>query len=220
MTSASLVLSSRSEDARARAFAAARLHTAHVRWARRALVFGVVAAIVGFAALGLYRNFRGALRDVTFEGIGIEGGRITMDKPHLSGARPGGGGYDITAVKAMQDARHPGDVDLAFIGGEIATPDREVSRLSAESGHYESVNETLDLAGNVQLKNPRYEIFLRSVHIEFKAGAYVSNEPVNVRILPDTTIAADAFTAKDGGSEVHFEGHVRTTVNAADGQTP
>ena len=121
----------------------------------------------------LFRNFGHALPGVSFEGIGIEGGRITMDRPRLSGARPGGGGYEITAVKAMQDAKHPGDVDLALIGGDIATPNREVSRLSANSGHYQGADETLDLAGDVRLTNSRYEITLKSVHIEFKKGEYV-----------------------------------------------
>jgi lipopolysaccharide export system protein LptC len=210
-------------DARARAFAVARRHSAQVRAARRALEIGVVLVVAGFAGMALLRNFGRALRDVTFEGIGIEGGRITMDKPRLSGSRPGGGGYNITAVKAMQDAQHPGDVDLALIGGDIAMPDREVSRLSANSGHYESVDEALELAGDVRLTNSHYEIYLQSVRIQFKKGEYVSKEPVKVRILPDATVSADSFAAQENGAVVRFEGRVRTLINgqaAAVGAAP
>lgn len=180
---------------------------------RRALEIAVVGVILAMAGAGLLRHFAPALRDVAFGGIALEGGRITMDKPRLSGARPGGGGYDITAAKAMQDAQHPGDVDLALIGGEITMPDREVSRLFASSGHYQGADETLDLSGEVRLQNPRYEINLRSVHIEFKKGDYVSNEPVQARILPETTITADSFSVRGGGAEATFVGHVRTLIN-------
>ena len=218
MDSATFVLASAGAPpgARERAFAAARRHTRRVRVARRALEAGVVLAIAALALLSLVHNFGRALRDVSFDGIGIEGGRITMDRPRLSGARPGGGGYNITAAKAMQDAGHPGDVDLALIGGEIVTPDREVSRLSANSGHYQGADETLDLSGDVRLQNARYQISLRSVHIAFKTGDYVSNEAVQARILPDTTIFADSFEVKESGVEATFIGHVRTLIHAGD----
>jgi lipopolysaccharide export system protein LptC len=203
--------------ARARAFSIARRHSLRVFAMRRALEIVVVGGCVALAALALYRNFGRSLGDVSFDGIGIEGGRITMDKPRLSGARPGGGGYNITAVKAMQDAQHPGDVDLALIGGEIVAADKEVSRLSADSGHYMGADETLDLAGDVRLLNPRYQIFLHSVHIEFKKGDYVSNEAVRMRILPDMAIASDSVVVKDGGAEATFAGHVKTLIHGADG---
>jgi lipopolysaccharide export system protein LptC len=198
--------------ARAHAFEAARRHTTWVRLLRRALEFAVVGTIAISVALAGYRNFARALRDVAFEGIGIDGGKITMDKPRLSGARPGGGGYLITAAKATQDPRSTGAVDLALIGGDITTADHDVSHLSAHSGHYESAEETLDLAGDVRLKNSHYEIFLSSVHIAFKTGGYVSKEPVKVLILPDTTITADAFEVKDGGAEALFDGRVHTMM--------
>jgi lipopolysaccharide export system protein LptC len=199
-------------SARAHAFEAARRHTLRVRVLRRGLEFAVIGAIALSVALAGYRNFARALRDVAFEGIGIDGGKITMDKPRLSGSRPGGGGYVITAVKAMQDPRNTSVVDLVLIGGDITTADHDVSRLSAQTGHYESADETLDLAGDVRLKNSHYEIFLRSVHITFKTGGYVSKEPVKVHILPDTTINADAFEVKDGGAEALFDGRVHTMM--------
>ncbi|MDE3175014.1 MAG: hypothetical protein KGM15_02765 [Pseudomonadota bacterium] len=210
-------------DARARAFLAARRHSLRVWATRRALEVVVVGGLAALAAFALYRNFGRALRDVSFDGIGIEGGRITMDKPHLSGSHPGGGGYNITAAKAMQDARRPGDVDLALIGGDISTPDHDVSRLSANTGHYDGGAESLDLAGDVRLQNSRYEIFLSRVHIAFKKGEYVSNEAVRVRIKPDAVVTADSISARDNGAQVRFEGHVRTLINgqaAALGETP
>ena len=197
---------------RARALAAARRHSLHVRLLRRALEACVVLALAGGATLTLYRNFAPRLPGVAFEGIGIEGGRITMDKPRLTGQRPDGRSYAITAVKAMQDAQHPGDVELAIVGGDIVMPDRGTSRISAGSGHYDGAAETLELSGGVQLVNAKYEVDLRSVRIAFKSGDYVSTEPVTVRILPDATITADSFSALQNGARAHFEGHVRTLI--------
>ncbi len=202
--------------ARERAFAAARRHSRRVRAMRRGLELAVVLGGVALAAFSLYRNFGRTLSGATFEGVGFEGGRITMDKPHLTGARPGGGGYDITAVKAMQDPRRPGDVDLAVIGGEIVTSDRETSRLTAGAGHYDGAHETLDLSDDVRLANARYRIFLRSVRIAFKSGDYVSHEPIRAQILPDATIIADRFSARNGGAEATFEGHVKTLIQGKD----
>jgi lipopolysaccharide export system protein LptC len=219
MTLAALALEDESaalRGARTRAFEAARRHTTRVRALRRALELAVVLTVVFSVALAGYRNFARALRDVAFEGIGIDGGKITMDKPRLSGSRPGGGGYLITAAKATQDPRNTGVVDLALIGGDITTADHDVSRLSADSGHYESADETLDLTGDVRLKNSHYEIFLRTVHVEFKTGGYVSKEPVKVHIFPDTTITADAFEVKDGGAEAMFDGRVHTQMGPDD----
>ncbi len=219
MDSGTYVLASPGAEAaggRARAFLAARRHSRRVAAMRRVLEIVVLGGIAALVALMLYRNFGPTLGGVSFDGLGIEGGRITMDKPRLTGARPGGGSYNITAIKAMQDAKHPGEVDLALIGGEIVASNQEVSHLTASSGHYVGADETLELSGDVHLLNPRYQFFLRSVHIAFKKGDYVSNEPVQARILPDTAISADTFTAHENGAEVTFVGRVRTLINGAD----
>ncbi len=64
----------------------------------------------------------------------------------------------------------------------------------------------------MRLKNSHYEIFLRTVHVTFKTGGYVSKEPVKVHIFPDTTITADAFEVKDGGAQATFDGRVHTMM--------
>ena len=206
--------------ARGRAFVAARRHSARVRLWRRGLEACVGLVVIYGVGLTLIRNFGPKLPGIGFAGIGIEGGRITMDKPRLTGSRPDGRSYSITAVKAMQDAQHPGDVDLAIIGGDIVMPDRGTSRISAGSGHYDAGAETLDLEDDVRLVNARYEIDLKSVRIAFKSGDYVSSEPVKVRILPDSTISADSFSAFQNGAQAHFEGHVRTLIEGRDASVP
>ncbi len=175
------------------AYRSARRHSALVRVLRVALILIVIGTILGLVGKTLWRTFFVPLR-ATWRFRHLDRRRQDHDgQAAAHGSRPGGGGYNITAVKAMQDAQHPGDVDLALIGGDIAMPDREVSRLSANSGHYQSADEALELAGDVRLTNSHYEIYLQSVRIQFKKGEYVSKEPVKVRILPDASITADSF---------------------------
>ena len=138
-----------------------------------------------------------------------------MDAPRLTGSRPNGEGYVVTAAKAEQDIAHPSGVDLTSVEGDITTADHDVLHLVARSGHYETDHELLQLGGRVRLTNLRYQVELQSAHIDFKAGLYISDQPVKVRAAPDTLIVADSLSIADNGAIVKFVGHVRTTIHAA-----
>jgi lipopolysaccharide export system protein LptC len=196
----------------ARAFAAARRHSRLVRILRTALIFGVVGGIAALTGLGLYRTFGSALGQLSIGELSIDGTKITMDRPRLTGARPDGGAYVINAAKAIQDIKDPTDVDLVGIDGDIDPPDRDTLHLTATSGHYDSSQERLDLSGVVRLKNSSYSIDLRSAHIDFKTGSYSSREPVTVVTAAGASITADSGSARDNGKEITFEGHAKTTI--------
>jgi len=195
---------------RARAFAAARRHSRYVRILRAALILGVAGGVATLVALALYRTFGSALGRLSIGSVSIDGTKITMDRPRLTGARTDGGGYVINAAKAIQDIRNPTDVDLVDIDGDIVPPDRDTMHLTAAAGHYDSSQERLDLSGVVRLKNSSYTVDLRSAHIEFKTGAYSSREPVTVVTSNGASIVADSALARDNGKEIEFEGHVRS----------
>jgi lipopolysaccharide export system protein LptC len=200
----------------ARAFEAARRHSRFVRILRAALILGAVGGVATLTALALYRTFSSALGRLSIGELSIDGTKITMDRPRLTGARPGGGGYVINAAKAIQDVRNPSDVDLVEIDGDIVPPDRDMLHLTATAGHYDSSRERLDLSGAVRLKNSSYAIDLRSARIEFKTGAYSSREPLTVITTSGATMSADSGSARDNGDEITFEGHVKSTFRSND----
>jgi lipopolysaccharide export system protein LptC len=205
--------SASARDARsARAFEAARRHSRLVRLLRAALIVSAVGGVAVLTGLGLYRTFGATLGRLSIGDLSIDGTKITMDRPRLTGARPDGGGYVINAAKAVQDVRNPTEVGLVEIDGDIVPPDRNTLHLTATSGHYDSGREQLDLSGVVRLKNSSYSIDLRSAHIEFKTGAYSSREPVTVVTTSGTSIVADSGSARDNGKEITFEGHVKTMI--------
>jgi lipopolysaccharide export system protein LptC len=196
----------------ARAFEAARRHSRLVRILRTALIFGAVGGVAVLTGLALYRTFGSALGQLSIGELSIDGTKITMDRPRLTGARPDGGAYVINAAKAIQDIKHPTDVDLVGIEGDIVPPDRDTLHLTATSGHYDSGREQLDLSGVVRLKNSSYSIDLKSAHIDFKTGGYSSRDPVTVVTTSGASITADSGSARDNGKEITFEGHAKTTI--------
>ena len=203
----------------ARAFAAARRHSRLVRILRVALISGVVGGVAALTGLGLYRTFGSALGQLSIGELSIDGTNITMDRPRLTGARPDGGAYVISAAKAVQNIKDPTDVDLVEIDGDIVTPDRDTLHLTATSGHYDSGREQLDLSGVVRLKNSSYSIDLKSAHIDFKTGGYSSRESVTVVTASGASITADSGSARDNGKEITFAGHTKTTIRPSGAET-
>ena len=201
----------------ARAFASARRHSALVRVLRVALIVGAVGAVAILTGLGLYRTFGPRLGGLSIGQMSIDGTKITMDKPRLTGARPNGDGYVINAAKAIQDVLHPTQVELLAIEGDIGAPDHDTLHISATQGHYETVRETLDLTGVVRLKNSRYTVELTSAHIDFKSNAFTTQEPVSVLVDTGTSIVADGASVRDNGQEISFLGHVKTIIRSRDG---
>lgn len=196
---------------------AARRHSVFVRVLRVALITGAVGTVVVLTALGLYRTFGTSLGRLSIGELSIDGTKITMDKPKLTGARRQGDGYVINAAKAIQDILHPTQVELVGIEGDIGAADHDTLHVSATSGQYDTEHQSLDLSGVVRLKNSRYTVDLHSAHIDFKTGAYTSGEPVTVLISGGTSIVADSAAVRDNAREITFEGHVRTIIRSGDG---
>jgi lipopolysaccharide export system protein LptC len=203
----------------AQAFAAARRHSRLVRVLRAALLLGAVGAVLTLTAMGLYRTFGSVLGRLSVSGVSIDGTKIVMDRPRLTGARPDGRAYVITAAKAIQDAKHPTLVDLVDIDGEIDVAEHDPLHLTAAGGRYDTEHEGLDLSGAVHLHNKQYTVDLQSVHIDFKTGAYKSQEPVSVVTNTGSSILSDTASVVDNGKEVAFEGHVKSMIRSNDAPT-
>ena len=80
------------------------------------------------------------------------------------------------------------------------------TRLSADSGLYDSVAERMKLTNNVRIGSGRFEVRLRSADIDFKTGVYQSDEPVEVRVGEGTTITGDRAAARHNGQEFDLRG--------------
>jgi len=197
---------------RERAFKGAQLRSLRVRFLRKAILVCALGSVAAMVLIAIYNPFATKLGALSFTDVGLDGTKIAMARPRLAGFRSDGQAYRLTAERALQDVKQPTVVELQKLSGDIGATGGETTHLSADSGTYDSVAERMRLTSNVRIGNARFEARLHSADIDFKRGAYQSDEPVEVLIGDRATITGDRATARHNGQEFEFDGHVRTTI--------
>ena len=166
----------------------------------------------------VFNPFGAKLGSLGFSPLSVEGTKIVMHRPKLAGFRNDGQAYLLTAKRALQDVKHPTIVELENVEAEIGAAGGEPTHVTADTGVYDSLGETMELWNNVQIVNGRSNVLLRSAKFDFKSGAYRSDEPVELRVSDGTTIVSDRAVAANHGQEVTFDGHVKTRIISQTGQ--
>ncbi len=197
---------------RAGAFRAAQRRSGRVRFLRKAILGGALAAVAAMVAIAIFNPFSAKISGISFSSLGIDGTKVTIVKPRLSGYRSDGQPYSVTAERAVQDVKQPTQVELYKVSGEIGVTGGEPTHITADSGVYDSAKEKMRLKDNIRIGSSRLDIKLRSAEIDFKSGVYESADPVEIHTGNDTTITADRAEARDNGQLLTFEGRVRTTI--------
>jgi lipopolysaccharide export system protein LptC len=197
---------------RAGAFAKARRRSGRVRFLRKAILAGVLAAVAAMVAIAIFNPFAAKFGDLKFSSLGVDGTKVTIVRPKLSGFRGDGQPYSLTAERAVQDVKQPGRVELHNLTGDIGMAGGETTHIKADAGVYDTVGEHMNLTDNIRIGNSRFDIKLRSAEIDFKSGVYKSADPVEIHAGPGTTIHADRAEARNNGQELTFDGRVRTTI--------
>ncbi len=132
--------------------------------------------------IAIYNPFSTKIGALSFSDLSLDGTKIAMARPKLAGFRSDGQPYTLTAERALQDVKQPTVVELQKMTGEIGATGGDPTRLSADSGVYDSVAEHMKLTNNVRIASGRFEVRLRSADIDFKTGVYQSDEPVEVHV--------------------------------------
>jgi lipopolysaccharide export system protein LptC len=200
-----------SDPIRRRAFAAAKRHSRLVRFMRVATPTAGLLAVAAMIAIALFDPFRREIGGLTVGEFSVDGSKIVMSHPHLTGTRKDGHGYVVNAAKAIQDVAHPAAVELREIDGDVTMGDNSRMRINAAFGLYDNVRQFLKLSQNVHLRSPSYDVTLDTADIDFKTGIYRSDQPVTVATNSGATIHSDSAEARDNGAEMTFIGHVRST---------
>jgi lipopolysaccharide export system protein LptC len=199
------------------AFEAANRHSLRVRLLRWAIPFAACAATFLLIGVVLVDPFRVMPANVSVSRAGLNGSRIVMDLPKLSGFRKDGREYDVTAASAIQDIKRPNVIELNEPDAKISLSESGIVHVTAATGVYDSTRDTLVLRTNVHLRTDSgYDAVLKIASIDLKAGTMVSDEPVTV-VTGNATIASDRMQTLDSGRIV-FDGHVHSVLNS-DGQT-
>ena len=194
------------------AFAAAGRRTRRVRFLRRAVLVGVVVTIASMIGIWIFNPFSTRFGNLSFSALSVDGTKVAIAKPRLSGFRSDGQPYSLTAERAVQDVKQPTRVELHQVTGEVGVTAGETTHIRADTGSYDSSTEQMRLENNIKIDNGRFDVRLRSADIDFRNGVYTSNEPVEVKVGSGTTIHGDRAQARNNGQELVFEGRVRTTI--------
>jgi lipopolysaccharide export system protein LptC len=193
-------------------YRAAMRHSGRVRFLRRAIPIGALLVVAGIAFLALVEPFRTLPAGLSVGPLSINGTKVTMELPKLTGFKKDNRPYEVNARWASQDVKNPTIIELRDIKARIAMQDKGMATVEAVSGIYNTNTETIVLRDDVRVKTEAgYDARLKSATIEFKTGSVVSTEPVTV-VFGGGTIDSDAVEMQDNGARAVFIGRVRTIM--------
>ena len=198
-----------------RAIRHARLHSLLVRHVRLAIIVSSTLAIVSVAGIALFDPFKRLPANISIGHVGLQGSRVTMAAPKMSGMRPNGLPFELRGVSGIQDILKPSVVELLGVDAKIVMDDSSTSKITAQSGTYDSSKDMIWLKGNVHIINDSgYDMRMPSASVNIKSSALISNEPV-VMLLNGGRIIADRMNIEDNGHKISFDGDVKSVVNSS-----
>jgi len=198
---------------RTRAFRSAASHSLKVVWLRRLILAGAAAAALGLAWSAFFRPLDSGGAHVSIDGIGLSGDRVTMERPKMTGVRRDGRPYEVNARSGIQNPHKPDEMELIELDARLHLNGEGQTQVLGDHGLYNSMAQTLDLAGNVHIKGVNYDLSMQSAAMNFKTGALVSKEPVKV-LLADGWVNADSMVMSDNGVQITFTGNVQSSFKS------
>ncbi len=179
-------------------------HSRRVRVLRMCLVGAVVTVLVGLV-VDNYLPSVGALRlPGEIANVLIQGTKVTMQKPRLTGYTSDGRAYQLSAEAAAQDVTKPDFVQLQRIRANMEMADKSTVDLWADDGVYDMKGDMLTLNNNIHpVSSTGYEARLSQALVDVRKGNVVSNMPVWVKLL-DGWLNAKRLEINDKGDVVRF----------------
>lgn len=198
------------QSATERAFREADKHSSRVRFLRKAIPMACLAAVAIVFVARFLNPFRAVEADVGVSSVALQGSKLTMERPKVSGFKKDNKAYEVIADSAVQDLKKPNLVDLNNPVARIEMQKGSWARMAADIGQYDSGTDRLNVRDNVTFKTDTgMEMKLKSAEIELKKGTLTTTEPVDVT-LPNGWVKADRLTIVDSGKSAVFEGNVKS----------
>jgi lipopolysaccharide export system protein LptC len=197
-----------------RAYRAAVRHTRLVRFLRKAIPVGAVLSFIGFIVFPFINPFRA--EGVSVGAIRMDGTRVTMEAPRLTGHRQGNQPYEVTAVSAVQDIRRPNVIEMNQMTARLTQGDNSQVVVTSVKAVFDTQREQMQLREGVTVRTQSgQEAQLVSADADFKAGTLVSREQVAVR-FPDMSVSAAGLEITGNGAEIAFIGRVQALIDDKD----
>ncbi|MBN8980454.1 MAG: LPS export ABC transporter periplasmic protein LptC [Rhizobiales bacterium] len=190
---------------------------------RKAVPAVVIAALAVIVVASVFNPFRILSKlPIDIGGLAVQGTKITMESPHLSGFTSDQRPYELWAKSATQDVSDPNNVELHELRAKVQMEDKTGVTMDARNGLFDSKAQLLDLKDDIFLQSTSgYEARLTQASVDLGAGTVSSDEPVAVKLL-NGTLDAKTLRITEGGALVKFDGGVTMVLvpegaNKADG---
>ncbi|MEN9709951.1 MAG: hypothetical protein RIQ68_2359 [Pseudomonadota bacterium] len=205
---------------RSNAFRQAASHSKTVRRLRLAIIIGSSIAVVALIIRAFYDPFSALPDNLSVAQSTLNGTRVTMEMPKLSGFRSDGRPYDVRARSGIQDIRTPSVIELNDLDARFDARGGASLRVAAPRGVYDGSKDFMRLFDGVRITSENgYDIRMQDADIDFKQGNITSANPVSV-VMSSGTINADSLEARDNGDRILFNGNVRTLFRSSSGGEP
>jgi len=195
-----------------RNYRAALRHSRGVWWLRISVPVGIAIVLLGVVVanymppIGVFR-LPGELGKLV-----INGTKITMQQPRLSGFTNDSRAYEFSADAAAQDITKPDFVELRDLHAKMEMEDKSTVNMAADTGSYDMKSELLTLNSNITLvSSTGYEGRLSEAVIDMKKGNVVSEKPVWIKLL-NGFLNAKRLEVVDNGAVLRFDGGVAMTL--------
>ena len=193
------------------AFANAGRHTGRVRLLRRSIII-FCSVTVTLGGIFIFFDPFSRLAHMSIGGVGLNGTKITIDTPRLTGKRRNGMPYEVRAAQGIQDMTVPQIVELVRLDAKAQMTESAWVNLTANNGVYNSAKDELSLTGLVRIRSDAgYDMRTQSALMELKTGLMKTTDPVKV-VLKAGSVEADQMEILDNGQQVVFEGNVHSVM--------
>jgi len=202
---------------RSHAFAQAARHSRRVRFLRLAIIIGSSVAVAALLVRAFYDPFSALPDNFSVAQSTLNGTRVTMEMPKLSGFRSDGRPYDVRARSGVQDIRTPSVIELNELDARFDARGGASLRVAAPRGVYDGSKDFMRLFDGVRIASENgYDIRMQDADVDFKQGNITTANPVSV-VMSSGTINADSLDARDNGDRILFNGNVRTLFRSSSG---
>jgi lipopolysaccharide export system protein LptC len=191
----------------------ARRHSARVRLLRKAIPAGAAGAL-GALVLAAWLKPLSAIPElpVSIDSVVVQGTKITMEAPRLTGFTRDNRPYKVTAEAAAQDIANPTVLELSGIKGTTEMQSKATVDVTAIAGLYDTKSEQLTLSQHIHVvSSDGYEGFLTEARIDVRSSRMTSEKPVEI-LLPNGKLNGNRLEVHDSGALVRFDGGVKLVL--------
>lgn len=186
-------------------------HSRKVRVLKIMLPVMAILLVIGFVSFSWYRSV--VPEDFVVDKTGIEGGKLVMRNPSMTGQTANGRPYSLTALRAVQDLTTPDIIELEIITADIPVSHDDRAQITAASAHYDKSSEKIvfDSPFNVTTDSGKTASLSNAI-VDVANGRFETLDPVSIT-LPEASIVANTLRMEDSGQTIIFEDMVKVTID-------